>query len=121
FRSVPLINVDPERVGEDARDPGTAEPRIARLELDDGVNERLARPLRSGRLRARARREQAPVFEPHQGLMKREERSRGRSRWRPFGAVRPGGRATRLRTTAGPAALGSVRGVASGAGRRVVW
>jgi hypothetical protein len=29
-----LIDVDPERVRDDARDPGTAEPRIARLELD---------------------------------------------------------------------------------------
>ena len=38
-----LFDVDPERVRDDARNPWTAEPRIARLELDDGLDERLAR------------------------------------------------------------------------------
>jgi hypothetical protein len=58
----------------DARNPGTAEPRIAGLELDDGVDEGLARSLRSGRLRALARREQLAVLATHQRLVKREER-----------------------------------------------
>jgi hypothetical protein len=31
-----LVDVDPERVRDDARDPWTAEPRVARLEFDDG-------------------------------------------------------------------------------------
>ena len=57
-----------------ARNPWTAEPRIAQLELDDGLDECLARPLRSGLLRARARREQSAVLATHQRLMKRQER-----------------------------------------------
>ena len=69
-----LVDVDPERVRDDARNPWTAEPRIARLELDDGLDECLARPLRSGLLRARARREQSAVLATHQRLMKRQER-----------------------------------------------
>ena len=32
-----FVDVDPERVRDDARNPRTAEPRIARLELDDGL------------------------------------------------------------------------------------
>ena len=53
---------------------GPAEPRIPRLELDDGPDERLARPLRSGRPRAVARRELSAVLATDQRLMKREER-----------------------------------------------
>ena len=69
-----LVDVDPERVRDDARNPWTAEPRIARLELDDSLDECLARPLRSGLLRARAQREQLAVLAAHQRLMKRQER-----------------------------------------------
>src|SRR5215471_18324368 len=47
-----LVDVDPKREREDAGNPRTAEPRIARLELDDGLDEWLARPLRSGLLGA---------------------------------------------------------------------
>ena len=43
-----LVDVDPERLRDDARNPWTAEPRIARLEFDDGLDERLARPFWSG-------------------------------------------------------------------------
>jgi hypothetical protein len=43
-----FVDIDPERVRDDAGYPRTAEPRIARLELDDGLNERIARPFRSG-------------------------------------------------------------------------
>ena len=50
-----LVDVDAERLRDDARNPRTAEPRIARLEFDDGLDECLARPLRSGLLRARRR------------------------------------------------------------------
>src|SRR2546427_8392286 len=57
-----LIDLDPEYVRDDARNPWTAEPRIARLELQDGLDERLARALRSGLLQARARREQSAVL-----------------------------------------------------------
>ncbi len=32
-----LVDVDPKRLRDDQRDPWAAEPRIARLELDDGV------------------------------------------------------------------------------------
>ena len=45
-----------------------------RREFDDGLDKCLARPLRSGFLRALARREQAAVFATHQRLMKRQER-----------------------------------------------
>src|SRR6266852_1660023 len=69
-----LVDVDPERVRDDARNPRTAEPGIARLELDDGLDECGAWPLRSGLLRARARREQSAVLAMHQRLMKRQER-----------------------------------------------
>src|SRR6202022_4127538 len=37
-----LVDVDPERVRDDAPNPWAAEPRIARLELDDPVDEYLA-------------------------------------------------------------------------------
>ena len=50
-----LVDVDHERMRDDARNPWTAEPTIARLELDEGLDECLARPLRSGLLEARAR------------------------------------------------------------------
>src|SRR5947209_2465002 len=69
-----LVDVDPERVRDDARNPRTAEPRIARLELDDGLDECVARPLWSGRLPALVRREQSAVLATHQRLMKRQER-----------------------------------------------
>src|SRR6266436_1716122 len=48
-----LVDVDPERVRDDPRNPGTAEPTFARLALDDGLDECLARPRRSRLLRAR--------------------------------------------------------------------
>ena len=69
-----LIDVGPERSRDDARNPWTAEPRIPRLEFNDGLDKCLARPLRSGFLRALARREQSAVFATHQRLMKRQER-----------------------------------------------
>ena len=43
-----LVDVDPERVRDDARNPWTAEPRIARLELEDRLDECLVWPFRSG-------------------------------------------------------------------------
>ena len=43
-----LVDVDPERLADDAGIPWTAEPRMARLEFDDGLDERLVRPFRSG-------------------------------------------------------------------------
>ena len=82
-----LIDVGPERSRDDARNPWPAEPRIPRLELDDGLDKCLARPLRSGFLRALARREQpggtcdAPTPDEMPGA------SRGVRRWRPFGFV----------------------------------
>src|SRR5216684_3770840 len=69
-----FVDVDPERVSDDARDPWTTEPRVARLQLDDGLDEGRARPLRSRLLRALARREQSAVRATHQRLMKRQER-----------------------------------------------
>src|SRR5262245_42128872 len=68
------INVDPERLRDDVRDPWAAEPRIARVEFDDGLDERLVRPFRAGLRRAKRRREQPAVLATHQGLMKRQER-----------------------------------------------
>ena len=39
-----LVDIDPERLRDDARNTRAPEPRIARLELDDGTDEGLARP-----------------------------------------------------------------------------
>src|SRR5712664_3053998 len=69
-----LVDIDPEHVRDDARNPWTAEPRIARLELNDGLDECLAWPLWSGLPWARARREQAAVLATHQRPMKRQQR-----------------------------------------------
>ena len=61
-----LIDVDAESLGDDQRNAWTAEPRIARLELDDGLDKCLARALRAGLLGASLRREQAAVLATHQ-------------------------------------------------------
>src|SRR5215510_2200395 len=45
-----LVDVDPERLADDADNPWTAEARIARLEFDDGLDKCLVRPFRSGLL-----------------------------------------------------------------------
>ena len=68
-----LVDVDAERPRDDACNAWTAEPRISRFELNDRPDERVARPLRSGRPRAMARREQAPVLPMHQRPMKRQQ------------------------------------------------
>jgi hypothetical protein len=57
-----LVDVDPERARDDARNPRTTESRITRLELDDGLDECIARPFRAGRRPAPARREQSTVL-----------------------------------------------------------
>jgi hypothetical protein len=57
-----LVEVDPERLRDDACDSWTAESRIARLEFDDGPDDAFVRPFRSGLLRAGPRREQPPVL-----------------------------------------------------------
>jgi hypothetical protein len=95
-----LVDVDSERVRDDARNPRTAESGIARLELDDGLDECVARPLRSGLFRTLAGREESTVLATHQRLMKRQERRRAQadsdlsdSSWteeeRPQGADQP--------------------------------
>ena len=56
------VDVDAERARDDARDPWAAEPRIARLELDDGADECLTRTLRTGLSRMRVRREEAAIL-----------------------------------------------------------
>ena len=66
-----LVNVEAEGVCEDARNPRTAEARIARLELDDRLDQCLARALGTGLLSARVLREQAAVLATHQRGMKR--------------------------------------------------
>ncbi len=43
-----LVDVDPERVRNDARNSWAAEARVARLELDDRLDERFTRPCRPG-------------------------------------------------------------------------
>src|SRR6516162_7157278 len=68
-----LVEVDPERLRDDACDTWTAESRTARLEFDDGPDDAF-RPFRSGLLRAGPRREQQPVLATHQRLMKRPKR-----------------------------------------------
>jgi hypothetical protein len=71
-----LVDVDPECLRDDARNPWAAEPRIARLEFDDGLDECLVRPFRAGLPRAPRRREQPTVLSSYQRLMKRQERRR---------------------------------------------
>ena len=66
-----LVDVDPERLRDDPRNPRAPESRIARFELDDRSDERLARPLWARLLRARARRKQAAVLAAYQRLMER--------------------------------------------------
>ena len=68
-----LVDVDAECPRHDARDSRAAESGIARLELDDGLDERLVWPLRSRFPRAMARREQATVFATHEGSLKGQE------------------------------------------------
>ena len=68
-----LVELDPERLGHDARNPRTPEARITGLELHDGSDERLARSLRAGLPRSVARGEQAAVLAMHQGPMEGEE------------------------------------------------
>ena len=48
-----LIDVDSERVRDDARNPRTVEPRISLLELADGPDECVVRPFRIGLHEAR--------------------------------------------------------------------
>ena len=69
-----LVDVDPERLRDDACNTGAPEPRIARFELDDGTDEGLARSLRAGLLRPGTRGKQSAVLPTHQGLMKGQER-----------------------------------------------
>jgi hypothetical protein len=69
-----LVDVDPECLRDDARNSWTAEPRIARLELDDRLDECLVRPFRTGLLRTWRGGEQPAVFSTRQSLMKCEER-----------------------------------------------
>src|SRR5262245_7580108 len=69
-----LVDVDPEGLRDDARDAWTAEPRIARLELDDQMDECFVWSFWTGLLGARLGGEQPAVFATHQRLMKREER-----------------------------------------------
>ena len=83
-----LVDVDAERVRDDARNPRTAESRIARVKLEDGPNECLARALRSRLLGARPRTEQAVVLATHQRSMEPEE-CRGRTAMASF-RTRPG-------------------------------
>ncbi len=71
-----LVDIDPERLRDDARNTRAPEPRIARLELDDGADEGLARPRRSGLLRSLARGEQSAILAAHQRLMERQQRRR---------------------------------------------
>ncbi len=69
-----LVDVDAERPQDDAGKPRTAESRIAGFEFDNGLNERLAWPLRTGFPWAVVRGEQATVLAPHQCPMEGEER-----------------------------------------------
>ena len=48
-----LVDVDAKRPRHDARNPRTAESRIARLEFDDRPNERVVGTFRAGFLRTR--------------------------------------------------------------------
>src|SRR5215471_3880751 len=57
-----LVDVDPERLRDDACDPWTAESRIARLEFDDRPNGAVLSAFGSGLLRAGPRGEQQPVL-----------------------------------------------------------
>ena len=83
-----LVDVDAERLREDARNPWTAEPRIARLELDDGLDQALLVRASSGRALTRTVGGicDAPRPDGMRGV------SRSGRRWRPFGWARGSGR-----------------------------
>src|SRR5215813_11125392 len=68
-----LVDVDAEWVRDDGRNPWTAEPRVARRELDDGRDQCFARTLRSPFLAARPCYEQSAVLATHQGGTKRQQ------------------------------------------------
>src|SRR5262249_15415498 len=69
-----LVDVDTECLRNDVCDPWTAETRIVCFEFDDSLDQRFARPFRSGLLGVRPRRKQPAVLATHQGLMKPEKR-----------------------------------------------
>src|SRR5262249_43560944 len=48
-----LVEIDAERLRDDARNPRAAKPRVARLQFDDCSNEGLVGTFRAGLLRAR--------------------------------------------------------------------
>ena len=68
-----LVDLDAERLGELLGDSGAAKARVARLHLDDGVDELLRRALGSG-LAQTACREQPPVLSLLERLVELEER-----------------------------------------------
>ena len=68
-----LVDVDPERLRDDPRDPRAPESRSARFQLDDRSDERLAWPLWARLPRARARRKQAAVLAAYQRLMEGQQ------------------------------------------------
>src|SRR5262245_8818629 len=82
-----LVDVDPECLRDDARNPWTAEPRIARLELDDGLDECRVRPFRarafSGTTRTRTAGGTCGAPRPDET----PGASRGGERWRSFGCA----------------------------------
>src|SRR5262249_6953609 len=71
-----LIDVDAERARDDVRNPWTAKSRIARLELNDSLDECLAWALGAWLPEARVRGEQSMVLATHQRGLKRQERRR---------------------------------------------
>src|SRR6516165_8608729 len=83
-----LVDGNPERLRDDARNPWTAEPRIARREVNDGPDECFVRPVRPALCRARPRGEQSPVRATHQRLMNDtnpQSAGRSASEWAPAG------------------------------------
>jgi hypothetical protein len=92
------VDGDAERARDDARDPWATEPRMARLELDEGADACLARTRRAGLSRLRVRREEAAIL----ATVPRASRDARQSR--ACGGGWDGGRATRIRRAAGRSA-----------------
>ena len=82
-----LSMLAPKRSRDDARNPWTAEPRIPRLELNDGLDKCLARPFGPGFFGHSLDENSRRYLRTHQRLMKRQER-RGRTPMATF-RIRP--------------------------------
>jgi hypothetical protein len=68
-----FVHLDPKYFGDLVRDPRTAESRVARLDLNDDVDELGRGTWRSGVSTAGMRPKELAVLAPHQGAVDAQE------------------------------------------------